>query len=93
MNDRKTGCVNPRELFSKICGKWQIYSGFQQQDSHELLRRLLDELREEHYRCLNGNRQEHANRSLMDDVFQGKLTSLIKCDVCGYVSPTPSHLV
>lgn len=39
--------VSPRELFSKICGKWKIYSGFQQQDSHELLRRLLDELSEE----------------------------------------------
>ena len=33
---------NPMELFQRISRKWKIYSQFRQQDSHELLIRILD---------------------------------------------------
>ncbi|XP_024360208.1 ubiquitin carboxyl-terminal hydrolase 2 [Physcomitrium patens] len=38
------GAVNPKLLFSEICKKAPRFRGFQQQDSHELLRCLLDGL-------------------------------------------------
>jgi ubiquitin carboxyl-terminal hydrolase 16/45 len=38
------GAVSPRGLFSAICTKAPRFKGFQQQDSHELLRCLLDGL-------------------------------------------------
>ncbi len=34
--------LNPKELFQRLSRKWKIYSQFRQQDSHELLLRLLD---------------------------------------------------
>lgn len=34
--------LNPIELFQRISRKWKIYSQFRQQDSHELLLRILD---------------------------------------------------
>ena len=37
----------PLELFNAIIAKWDQYEGFEQQDSHELLRHLLDGIREE----------------------------------------------
>jgi len=37
----------PLELFNAIIAKWDQYEGFEQQDSHELLRHLLDGIRDE----------------------------------------------
>ena len=34
--------LNPKELFQRLSRKWKIYSQFRQQDSHELLLRMLD---------------------------------------------------
>ncbi|XP_050390725.2 ubiquitin carboxyl-terminal hydrolase 45 [Patella vulgata] len=47
--------VNPSALFGQICKKAPRFKGFQQQDSHELLRYLLDVIRtEEIKRCQTG---------------------------------------
>lgn len=33
---------NPSDIFQKIARKWKVYSQYRQQDSHELLIRILD---------------------------------------------------
>ncbi|KAK3098342.1 hypothetical protein FSP39_018619 [Pinctada imbricata] len=43
----KSSTVNPGALFGQICKKNQRFRGFQQQDSHELLRYLMDNMRTE----------------------------------------------
>uniref|UniRef100_A0A3Q3GR96 Ubiquitin carboxyl-terminal hydrolase n=1 Tax=Labrus bergylta TaxID=56723 RepID=A0A3Q3GR96_9LABR len=43
----KKGVVTPRELFTQVCKKAARFKGFQQQDSQELLRYLLDGMRAE----------------------------------------------
>ncbi|XP_015679185.1 ubiquitin carboxyl-terminal hydrolase 16 [Protobothrops mucrosquamatus] len=47
MQETKKGSVIPRELFSQICKKATRFKGYQQQDSQELLRYLLDGMRTE----------------------------------------------
>ncbi|XP_034284871.1 ubiquitin carboxyl-terminal hydrolase 16 [Pantherophis guttatus] len=47
MQETKKGSVTPRELFSQICKKATRFKGYQQQDSQELLRYLLDGMRTE----------------------------------------------
>eukprot|EP01018_Ginkgo_biloba_P037597 Gb_05130 [translate_table: standard] len=44
---RGNGTINPKALFGAICAKAPQFRGFQQQDSHELLRCLLDSLHTE----------------------------------------------
>ncbi|GFR98315.1 ubiquitin carboxyl-terminal hydrolase 16-like, partial [Elysia marginata] len=43
----RNGIVNPTPLFSQVCKKAPRFKGFQQQDSHELLRYLVDSIRTE----------------------------------------------
>ncbi|XP_052241932.1 ubiquitin carboxyl-terminal hydrolase 45-like isoform X2 [Dreissena polymorpha] len=43
----KSGCINPSGLFSQICKKASRFRGMQQQDSQELLRYLLDNMKTE----------------------------------------------
>ncbi|XP_061858186.1 ubiquitin carboxyl-terminal hydrolase 16 isoform X2 [Colius striatus] len=47
MQETKKGVVTPKELFSQVCKKAIRFKGYQQQDSHELLRYLLDGMRAE----------------------------------------------
>ncbi|XP_010000116.1 PREDICTED: ubiquitin carboxyl-terminal hydrolase 16 isoform X2 [Chaetura pelagica] len=47
MQDTKRGVVTPKELFAQVCKKAIRFKGYQQQDSHELLRYLLDGMRAE----------------------------------------------
>lgn len=55
MQETKKGVVAPRELFSQVCKKAVRFKGYQQQDSQELLRYLLDGMRaEEHQRVSKG---------------------------------------
>ncbi|KAG0276535.1 Ubiquitin carboxyl-terminal hydrolase 45 [Linnemannia exigua] len=41
------GTVTPRDLFSQIAKKWKIFRGFREQDSQELMRHLLEGIRQE----------------------------------------------
>uniref|UniRef100_A0A2C9LRS2 ubiquitinyl hydrolase 1 n=1 Tax=Biomphalaria glabrata TaxID=6526 RepID=A0A2C9LRS2_BIOGL len=43
----KNGTVNPTALFTQVCKKAPRFKGSQQQDSHELLRYLIDSIRTE----------------------------------------------
>ncbi|KAM6933705.1 ubiquitin carboxyl-terminal hydrolase 16 [Xenentodon cancila] len=55
IQESKKGVVTPRELFTQVCKKAPRFKGFQQQDSQELLRYLLDGMRaEEHKRVSAG---------------------------------------
>lgn len=81
--------INPTELFGAICRKWKAYKSLRQQDSHELLRRLLDGVRDE----LQGDQSDKSSslskakpETLIDQVFGGRLVSIIVCDECHHVS-------
>nr|XP_021503679.1 ubiquitin carboxyl-terminal hydrolase 16 isoform X3 [Meriones unguiculatus] len=55
MQENKKQIVTPKELFSQVCKKAARFKGYQQQDSQELLRYLLDGMRaEEHQRVSKG---------------------------------------
>ena len=41
------GSFNPSDLFGRITRKWKQFKGFRQQDSHELMRFLIDGMKEE----------------------------------------------
>lgn len=43
----KAATINPRALFNQVCNKASRFKGYQQQDSHELLRYLLDGMKAE----------------------------------------------
>ncbi|XP_072441044.1 ubiquitin carboxyl-terminal hydrolase 16 [Chiloscyllium punctatum] len=45
--DTKKNVITPKELFTQVCKKAVRFKGFQQQDSQELLRYLLDGMRTE----------------------------------------------
>ncbi|XP_077976954.1 ubiquitin carboxyl-terminal hydrolase 16-like [Glandiceps talaboti] len=47
MSESGKGPVSPRMLFNQVCQKAPRFKGYQQQDSHELLRYLLDGMRSE----------------------------------------------
>lgn len=55
IQESKKSVVTPRELFTQVCRKAARFKGFQQQDSQELLRYLLDGMRaEDHNRISSG---------------------------------------
>ncbi|XP_063304237.1 ubiquitin carboxyl-terminal hydrolase 16 [Pelobates fuscus] len=47
MQETKKGVVTPKEVFTQVCKKAIRFKGYQQQDSQELLRYLLDGMRGE----------------------------------------------
>ncbi|KAL2463350.1 Ubiquitin carboxyl-terminal hydrolase 2 [Forsythia ovata] len=85
--------INPRSLFGSVCSKAPQFRGFQQHDSHELLRCLLDGLYTEEL-----NAKKHINSSqddgkstnkyptFVDAIFGGKLSSTVSCLECGHSS-------
>ncbi|XP_048202312.1 ubiquitin carboxyl-terminal hydrolase 16 isoform X3 [Perognathus longimembris pacificus] len=75
MQETKKGIVTPQELFSQVCKKAVRFKGYQQQDSQELLRYLLDGMRaEEHQRVSRailkafGNSTEKLDEELKNKV-------------------------
>ncbi|XP_032229396.2 uncharacterized protein LOC5505120 isoform X2 [Nematostella vectensis] len=52
MKNSDPGPLNPKHLFSEICKKSPRFRGYQQQDSQELLRCLLDSIKTEQLRRL-----------------------------------------
>ncbi|KAG7267259.1 hypothetical protein CRUP_014568, partial [Coryphaenoides rupestris] len=64
------GVVTPRELFTQVSKKAARFKGFQQQDSQELLRYLLDGMRaEETKRVITGISEtlKHSGKSVDED--------------------------
>ncbi|XP_078619754.1 ubiquitin carboxyl-terminal hydrolase 16-like isoform X3 [Branchiostoma floridae x Branchiostoma japonicum] len=71
--------LNPKHLFGQVCQKSPRFKGFQQQDSHELLRYLLDGLRlEELKRVKSGilrkfGLSESTNPKTVEDEVRGRV--------------------
>ncbi|CAM6029272.1 unnamed protein product [Sphagnum balticum] len=86
----------PRDLFGAICMKAPRFKGFQQQDSHELLRCLLDGLHteEETISKLQGVKTEDGEgesmkkkrETFVEKIFGGQLSSTVRCCLCGHSS-------
>ncbi|KAM5281532.1 ubiquitin carboxyl-terminal hydrolase 16 isoform 2-T2 [Ctenodactylus gundi] len=68
MQETKKGIVTPKELFAQVCKKAVRFRGYQQQDSQELLRYLLDGMRaEEHQRVSKGILKAFGNSTEKSD--------------------------
>ncbi|KAL4591061.1 hypothetical protein LXL04_004009 [Taraxacum kok-saghyz] len=72
--------INPRSLFNAICTLAPHFKGYQQQDSHELLRFLLDGL------CNEDRNVPKDNPSFIDSIFRGQICSSVSCLECGHTS-------
>ncbi|CAH1417366.1 unnamed protein product [Lactuca virosa] len=76
--------INPRPLFNSICTMASQFKGYQQQDSHELLRFLLDGLCNEE--CSNDKNVQKEHPTFVDALFGGQICSSVSCLECGHTS-------
>ncbi|KAK4482555.1 hypothetical protein RD792_009715 [Penstemon davidsonii] len=82
------GVINPRSLFGSLCTKSPQFRGYQQHDSHELLRCLLDGLSTEE---LSARKHGKSNTSttdptFVDSIFGGQISSTVTCLECKHSS-------
>ncbi|KAM4627199.1 ubiquitin carboxyl-terminal hydrolase 16 [Polymixia lowei] len=63
IQESKKSVVTPRELFTQVCKKAARFKGFQQQDSQELLRYLLDGMRAEEIKRVSSGILEELKKS------------------------------
>lgn len=89
----KNNVINPRGFFGCICSKAPQFKGYQQHDSHELLRCLLDVWSSEELGALKrGNSSKDNGDSpspvptFVDAVFGGQVSSTVCCTECGHSS-------
>jgi len=79
--------LSPVEMLKQIRIGNPMFRGYEQHDSHELLRSLLDLLHEEvKEKDADGNVS-----SFIEDLFGGELTSECRCLKCGHVSKTKEN--
>eukprot|EP00049_Salpingoeca_infusionum_P007941 m.128224 g.128224 ORF g.128224 m.128224 type:complete len:732 (+) comp13867_c0_seq2:79-2274(+) len=85
--------ISPQFFVSHVRKLNPMYNSYQQQDSQEFLRYLLstmdDELQfatEEQTPIARLGTKPSATRSIISDIFEGKLLSSIVCDKCGKAS-------
>lgn len=94
--------ITPNNLFGCVCSKAPQFKGYQQQDSHELLRYLLDGLCTEHSNAKKsiakskgdetgsesdeGKAASGSATTFVDAIFGGQLSSTVCCTVCGHSS-------
>lgn len=79
--------VDPRCLFGSLCNRAPHFRGYEQHDSHELLRCLLDALSTEE----TSSRTRRASTvfpTFVDGAFGGRLSSTVRCLECGHSSAT-----
>lgn len=91
---RKYSILTPRLLLEQVCHKSPRFSGGHQQDSHELLRVLLDGVRCEEIDRRRRSMPEHLTddqmwsynsqlkNTLVDQLFGGSLLSTVICHSC-----------
>ncbi|XP_068655184.1 ubiquitin carboxyl-terminal hydrolase 2-like isoform X2 [Aristolochia californica] len=85
-------CLNPKNIFVCICSKAPQFRGFQQQDSHELFRYLLDGLYIEEvnaWKSASSDDEEVNSKvgpTFVDLVFGGQISSTVCCMECGHTS-------
>eukprot|EP01113_Clastostelium_recurvatum_P037222 TRINITY_DN5411_c0_g1_i5.p1 TRINITY_DN5411_c0_g1~~TRINITY_DN5411_c0_g1_i5.p1 ORF type:complete len:976 (-),score=225.41 TRINITY_DN5411_c0_g1_i5:26-2803(-) len=74
---------SPSNIFAQICRKAPRFKGFRQQDSHELLRFLLDGLGEEEAEYMKAHgKAPNKHATIVKRVFGGVLCSTITCHQC-----------
>ncbi|KAI3826641.1 hypothetical protein L1987_00691 [Smallanthus sonchifolius] len=82
--------INPRSFFGCVCAKAPQFKGFQQHDSHELLRCLLDGLCTEESRvqkhAQDGKSSPKHAPTFVDKIFGGQISSTVSCLECGHAS-------
>ncbi|XP_052189807.1 ubiquitin carboxyl-terminal hydrolase 2-like isoform X2 [Diospyros lotus] len=84
--------INPRSFFGCLCTKAPQFRGYQQHDSHELLRCLLDCLCTEELSARKRStfRENGFSTNLgptfIDAIFGGQLSSTVSCLECGHSS-------
>ncbi|KAG2320254.1 hypothetical protein Bca4012_053430 [Brassica carinata] len=81
--------MNPRVFFGSFCVKAPQFRGYDQHDSHELLRCLLDSLSTEESalrkkRGVSDN--DEKSTTLIESVFGGETSSIVSCMECGHSS-------
>nr|XP_043613576.1 ubiquitin carboxyl-terminal hydrolase 2 [Erigeron canadensis] len=76
--------VNPWSLFNSVCAIAPQFKGYQQQDSHELLRFLLDGLCTEESKVQSFS-PKHSS-TFVDTIFGGQISSSVSCLECGHTS-------
>ncbi|KAL6535275.1 ubiquitin-specific protease ubp2 [Orobanche minor] len=83
------GVINPRSLFGSLCIKSPQFRGYQQHDSHELLRCLLDGLSTEELSARKHTESSDVSitdPTFVDAIFGGQLSSTVSCLECGHAS-------
>ncbi|GAB2295697.1 ubiquitin-specific protease ubp2, variant 2 [Dionaea muscipula] len=85
--------ISPKALFRCICDKAPQFRGYQQQDSHELLRYLLDGLSTEELSAkrlvessMENGKSLVLKSTFVDAIFGGQLSSTVCCVECGHSS-------
>ncbi|XP_076930761.1 ubiquitin carboxyl-terminal hydrolase 2-like [Bidens hawaiensis] len=82
--------INPRSFFGCVCAKAPQFKGFQQHDSHELLRCLLDGLCTEESRVQKRSQDDKSSpkhvSTFVDNIFGGQISSTVSCLECGHAS-------
>ncbi|XP_047449771.1 ubiquitin carboxyl-terminal hydrolase 16 [Mugil cephalus] len=77
IQETKKSVVTPRELFTQVCKKAARFKGFQQQDSQELLRYLLDGMRAEELKRVSSGVMDALKQS-RKGTDEEKLKTLVK---------------
>ncbi|KAL1561777.1 ubiquitin-specific protease ubp2 [Salvia divinorum] len=83
------GVMNPRSLFGSLCTKSPQFRGYQQHDSHELLRCLLDSMSVEELSFRKHSKSCEVSvkdPTVVDVIFGGQLSSTVSCLECGHAS-------
>lgn len=85
--------INPKSVFGCVCAKAPQFRGYQQQDSHELLRCLLDGLCTEELgarKRANSSQEDGISPNeaptFVDTIFGGQISSTVCCVECGHSS-------
>ncbi|KAL2923364.1 Ubiquitin carboxyl-terminal hydrolase 2 [Bienertia sinuspersici] len=82
--------INPKSLFGCVCAKAPQFRGYQQQDSHELLRYLLDGLSSEDFyakkTAVPVTAAATPSATFVDAFFGGQTSSTVCCAECGHSS-------
>lgn len=85
--------INPQSLFNSVCAMAPQFRGYDQQDSHELLRFLLDGICDEVSGVQNGGLSSERDSivpkhtpTFVDAIFGGQISSTVSCLECGHNS-------
>lgn len=100
---KRVGTIGPKKFVAKLKEENIMFRGYQQQDAHEFLIFILNQLHTQLHRALpapnapapqaasGGASSSAAGTSIISRVFQGKLRSDVRCCGCGAASTTFDH--